>query len=190
MAKLSEYKKKRNLKKTAEPSKDGRVSKKIPKFVIQKHAARRLHYDLRLEIDGVFKSWALPKGPSLSPKDKRLAVMTEDHPLAYGNFEGEIPQGEYGAGTVMIWDRGTYRNSKKKDAKLVPMKTCLKNGQIEIVLKGKKLKGGFALVRFRGEEHWLLIKMRDQEANEKKDVLKADRSVKSDRSMKEIHEQS
>ncbi|GAB4187937.1 MAG: hypothetical protein Tsb0015_07330 [Simkaniaceae bacterium] len=185
-SKLKAYKKKRDFRKTPEPKKTGRSSKKNPKFVIQKHAASRLHYDFRLEIDGVLKSWALPKGPSLSPKDKRLAVMTEDHPLSYADFEGKIPEGEYGAGTVMIWDKGTYRNAKKKDGKTVPMKKCLEDGQIEIELKGKKLQGGYALVKFKNDKNWLLIKMKDEHAKEKKDIQKEDKSVKSGKTMKQL----
>lgn len=159
--KLEAYKKKRNFKKTAEPS--GAQEKKTgaePIFVVQKHDASHLHYDFRLEIDGVLKSWAVPKGPSLDPKDKRLAVHVEDHPLAYGSFEGTIPEGEYGAGTVEIWDTGTYENAKPE-----PIEESLEKGRVEVILHGKKLKGTFALVRMQGEDNknWLLIKTKDRQ---------------------------
>ncbi|MFH0898132.1 MAG: DNA polymerase ligase N-terminal domain-containing protein [bacterium] len=122
------------------------MSKKKPIFVIHKHGATRLHYDFRLEIDGVLKSWAVPKGPSTDPAQKRLAVMVDDHEFEYAKFEGVIPKGQYGAGPVMIWDKGTYKNIKGKDGKSVPIKTCISRGQIEIWLEGKKLKGGYALI--------------------------------------------
>lgn len=137
-------------------------------FVVQKHAASHLHYDFRLEIGGVLVSWAVPKGPPVDLSQKRLAVMTEDHPLEYASFEGTIPEGSYGAGTVMIWDAGTYENIKTRAGKLVPIKKCLEIGTIEIVMHGKKLKGAFALIRTklgsqksRGK-NWLLIKMKDE----------------------------
>ncbi len=160
--------------------------KKKPIFVIQKHDASTLHYDFRLEINGVLTSWAIPKGPSLSPKNKRLAIMTEDHPLSYANFEGVIPSGEYGAGPVLIWDRGTYKNIKQKNGKTIPMKKCLEEGHIEIELQGKKLQGSFAIVKFRGKKNWLLIKMQDTYANNQKNILKEDQSVKSHKTLKEI----
>jgi DNA ligase D-like protein (predicted 3'-phosphoesterase) len=162
--KLSEYNKKRNFTRTTEP--EGKLSsEKEGLFVIQKHAASHLHYDFRLAVGGVLISWAVPKGPSLNPATKRLAIMTEDHPLAYADFEGEIPEGEYGAGTVMVWDTGTYRNIKEKNGAPVSMKQCLKDGRIEIFLTGKKLRGGFALVRTESMHgNWLLIKMRDKYA--------------------------
>ncbi len=155
------------------------------KFVVQKHDASHLHYDLRIAVDGVYKSWAIPKGPSFSTKHKRLAVQVEDHPLNYGTFEGVIPKGEYGAGTVMVWDRGTYRNLKKETS----MKQCLKNGRIEIFLNGKILKGGFALVRFR-EKNWLLIKMKDDYASDSKNLLTSNpKSVKSGKTMSQIQKE-
>ncbi len=187
--KLKVYRERRNLKRSGEPS-GGRPKKsKKPLFVIQKHDASHLHYDFRLEIDGVLVSWAIPKGPSLDPKIKRLAVRTDDHPMDYAKFEGIIPEGEYGAGTVMVWDIGTYKNIKKSKGKLVPMSTCLKNGQIEVELKGKKLDGAFALIRthFSGKEQWLCIKMRDEYASARANPINTEqKSAISDRTMREI----
>lgn len=135
------------------------MSAKKPIFVIQKHDASHLHYDFRIEVDGVLVSWAVPKGPSRDPRDKRLAMPTEDHDLTWAQFEGVIPEGEYGAGTVMIWDRGTYKNIKEKEGELVPLSDCLKRGTVEIFLEGKKLHGGYALIRMEDGKRWLLIKM-------------------------------
>lgn len=183
MSDLSNYEKKRNLQQSKEPKATKRASSS--KFVIQKHDASHLHYDFLIAVDGVYKSWAIPKGPSISTKHKRLAVQVEDHPLSYGNFEGVIPKGEYGAGTVMVWDRGTYRNLKKETS----MKQCLKNGRIEIFLNGKILKGGFALVRFR-EKNWLLIKMKDDYASDSKNLLTSNpKSVKSGKTMSQIQKE-
>jgi bifunctional non-homologous end joining protein LigD len=156
---LKKYKSRRDFKKTPEPGiKKGAVTKRI--FVIQKHHATRLHYDLRLSIGGVLKSWAVPKGMPKTTKDKRLAVATEDHPMAYANFEGTIPKGEYGAGKVVIWDKGKYWNLKKdKSGKEKPLSTCLKKGLIEIYLEGEKLHGPYALVHFK-EKNWLVVKMK------------------------------
>ena len=172
-SKLSEYREKRDFGKTPEPgpavpagNADDEQRERI--FVIQKHDASRLHYDFRLEVDGVLKSWAVPKGPSLNPADKRLAVMTEDHPMEYAGFEGSIPEDEYGGGTVIVWDHGTYRNLKQEDPRHKPMTMAegLAQGHVTVWLEGKKLQGGFALIRTRGKqrreaENWLLIKMSD-----------------------------
>src|SRR5262252_7798644 len=185
--KLSLYQAKRDFTKTAEPSGRARVKPaQYPRFVVQKHAARRLHYDLRLEVDGVFKSWAVTKGPSLDPRDKRLAVEVEDHPLDYGDFEGTIPEGEYGGGTVMLWDRGFWRPEGSTNAA-----QALSRGELKFVVAGDKLKGGWVLVRLRqdrGKRHnWLLIKHRDGfEREGDGSVLDADRSVASGRSMQQI----
>lgn len=165
---LKSYKKKRDFTKTPEPAgiKNSKKKTEKPLFVIQKHAASRLHYDFRLEIDDVLVSWAVPKGPSTDPREKRLAIRTEDHPMDYVDFEGVIPEGQYGGGTVMIWDYGTYKNIKKKGGKLVPMEQCLKDGQIEVWLYGKKLQGGYALHLFKKEhDQWLLVKMKDEKVN-------------------------
>lgn len=170
--KLETYKKRRNFTKSPEPSGKKEKTSKKNIFVIQKHAATRLHYDFRLAIGGILVSWAIPKGPSLNPQDKRLAIQTDDHPLSYANFEGIIPEGNYGAGTVMVWDIGIYKNIKKKDGKIIPMKTCLKNGHLEFFLEGKKLQGKFALIKMKNREQWLLVKMRDEHADAQKNPLK------------------
>ena len=186
---LALYQGKRDFKKTPEPSGRSSVGRsQYPRFVIQKHDASRLHYDLRLEVDGVFKSWAVTKGPSLDPADKRLAVEVEDHPLDYGDFEGTIPAGEYGGGTVMLWDRGFWL----ADGKVDPAQ-ALHAGELKFSLAGKKLKGGWVLVRMQpkgasGKRHnWLLIKHRDGfERQGDSSLLARDRSVASGRSMQQI----
>src|SRR6059058_3079660 len=184
---LSTYRKKRDFDKTAEPSGDAPVApSKQRRFVIQKHAASRLHYDLRLEFDGVFKSWAVTKGPSLDPHDKRLAVEVEDHPLDYGDFEGTIPEGQYGGGTVMLWDRGTWESDDPERG--------FKKGDLKFTLHGDKLHGSWVLVRMKGDRYggkrtnWLLIKHRDEYAKEGEanDILENDRSVASERAMTQI----
>ena len=158
------YSKKRNFKKSGEP-RGGKVlrsgsgknlakeklSRRALQFVVQKHRASHLHYDFRLEWDGVLKSWAVPKGPPRVAGDRRLAVMVEDHPYAYKDFEGRIPKGQYGAGTVEIWDAGTYEP-------VFPMAAGLREGHVTFIFHGKKLKGEYALIRFRGPKNWLLVK--------------------------------
>jgi bifunctional non-homologous end joining protein LigD len=184
---LSTYRKKRDFEKTAEPSGDTPIRpSKQRRFVIQKHDATRLHYDLRLEFDGVFKSWAVTRGPSLDPHDKRLAVEVEDHPLDYGDFEGTIPKGQYGGGTVQLWDRGYWESDDAEKG--------FKKGDLKFTLHGDKLHGSWVLVRMRHDRNggkrtnWLLIKHRDEYARggEANDVLDADRSVASGRTMAEI----
>jgi bifunctional non-homologous end joining protein LigD len=186
---LSTYRKKRDFDKTAEPSGDTRVApSKQRRFVIQKHDATRLHYDLRLEFDGVFKSWAVTRGPSLDPHDKRLAVEVEDHPLEYGDFEGTIPEGQYGGGTVQLWDRGYWESDDPERG--------FKKGDLKFTLHGEKLHGSWVLVRMRHDRNggkrtnWLLIKHRDDFAREgsANRVLDADQSVASGRSMAQIAE--
>jgi bifunctional non-homologous end joining protein LigD len=163
---LEEYRAKRDFRKTPEPAVQRGKPHVRPIFVIQEHHASRLHYDFRLEADGVLKSWAVPKAPSLDPAQKRLAVRVEDHPLAYASFEGTIPKGQYGAGTVTIWDHGTYENllAQKPDQQTV--KAGIEAGRLEFRLHGRKLRGKFALIRMRGKgrgkENWLLIKMKDE----------------------------
>lgn len=187
MADLSVYRSKRDFSRTAEPSGDGAAGAD-GFFVVQKHAASRLHYDFRLAIGGVLASWAVTKGPSLDPSEKRLAVRTEDHPLDYADFEGTIPKGEYGGGTVMLWDHGPF------EAEEDPARG-LKDGMIKLTLNGERLKGSFVLVRManrrksdRGRENWLLIKHDDAEASTEKDVQDTDWSVTTGRSMEEIAE--
>jgi bifunctional non-homologous end joining protein LigD len=186
---LSTYRKKRDFDKTSEPSGDVKVAPATQRrFVIQKHDASRLHYDLRLEFDGVFKSWAVTKGPSLDPHDKRLAVEVEDHPLDYGDFEGTIPEGQYGGGTVQLWDRGYWESDDPEGG--------LKKGDLKFTLHGDKLHGSWVLVRMRNDRtggkrtNWLLIKHRDEFAKEGADnnILEADKSVASGRSMQQIAE--
>ncbi|MDW7772182.1 MAG: DNA polymerase ligase N-terminal domain-containing protein [Desulfobulbaceae bacterium] len=186
---LKKYRDKRNFSKTGEPAGRKKKSGKKPVFVIQKHAASRLHYDLRLEIDGVLVSWAVPKGPSTDPGEKRLAVRTEDHPLEYAGFEGIIPEDEYGGGTVLLWDSGTYRNLKEEGDKKLSMSEALANGHLTVWLQGKKLQGGFALtrVKYRSENDWLLVKMKDEKADAAHNPLNIrPESVKSGRTIEEI----
>ncbi|WP_404362898.1 DNA polymerase ligase N-terminal domain-containing protein [Marinobacter sp.] len=188
----SEYDKKRNLEKSGEPSGNSSGSAGKNSFVIQKHDASHLHYDFRLAIDGALKSWAVPKGPSMDPSEKRLAVEVEDHPLDYADFEGVIPEGEYGAGTVMVWDRGTYSNLRADKEKDSSMAESHKAGLIEVWLKGEKIEGGYALKRFRGgkKPQWLLIKMDDEKADaRRKPTSTENESVKSGRDMDEIAEE-
>ncbi|GEJ47016.1 MULTISPECIES: DNA polymerase ligase N-terminal domain-containing protein [unclassified Chryseobacterium] len=163
---LKDYHKKRKFDETSEPKGKTKKSKDKLIFVIQRHAASRLHYDFRLEMEGVLKSWAVPKGPSLDPKDKRLAMMVEDHPYDYKDFEGNIPEGNYGAGQVEIWDSGTYE-PLEENSKLSDDKELLKElhaGSLKFILHGKKLKGEFALVKMKNtdENSWLLIKHKDE----------------------------
>jgi bifunctional non-homologous end joining protein LigD len=162
---LTLYKKKRNFKHTQEPKGKSTMSVSKLSFVVQRHKSSHLHYDLRLEMNGVLKSWAIPKGPSMNPLDKRLAIMVEDHPYDYKDFEGVIPEGNYGAGIVEIWDKGYYSDIDNSDNKNVDKKLLeeLKAGSLKFSLYGKKLKGEFALVRMKrmGENTWLLIKHKD-----------------------------
>lgn len=154
---LTKYKAKRNFKDTPEPEAKSERSGKN-RFVVQEHHATRLHYDFRMEAGGVLKSWAVPKGPSMNPKDKRLAVMTEDHPVKYLNFEGTIPEGNYGAGVMHIWDTGTYELEDEKS-----YKKALEAGKVKFKLHGEKLQGTFQLVKLKNSEknEWLLIKSSD-----------------------------
>jgi DNA ligase D-like protein (predicted 3'-phosphoesterase) len=186
---LQTYQEKRQFDKTPEPTGGGREVSAMPIFVIQKHAARTLHYDVRLEVEGVLKSWAVPKGPSLNPKDKRLAVPTEDHPLEYADFEGVIPEGEYGAGAVMVWDFGTYRNITEKKGHPISMAEAVPHGHVKVWLEGKKLRGGYALTRFKKfpDEAWLLVKADDETADPQTNILnKAADSALTGRSLDEI----
>lgn len=165
---LTLYNKKRNFNVTPEPS--GKITSSTSKlsFVVQRHKATNLHYDFRLEMEGVLKSWAVPKGPSLNPKDKRLAMMVEDHPYDYKNFSGIIPEGNYGGGIVEIWDKGFYSDLENSEKSVAEKKLMagLKSGNLKVRLFGKKLKGEFALVKLKGKEDnaWLLIKHNDEYA--------------------------
>src|ERR1700757_845693 len=187
MAKLEEYQRKRRFDKTPEPSGEEPGPAKENTFVVQKHSARRLHYDFRLAINGTLKSWAVPKGPSLSSAAKRLAVQTEDHPLEYGGFEGKIPEGSYGAGTVMGWDRGTFRAEGKVDA----LKQ-LERGEIKFNLHGEKLCGSFVLVKLKHRQkgnEWLMIKHKDAAEDPGWDMEQHDGSVLTGRTLEEIKEE-
>jgi bifunctional non-homologous end joining protein LigD len=195
---LEEYKRKRRFEETPEPPPKVE-SKSGSRFVVQKHDATRLHYDFRLEMDGVLKSWAVPKGPSLDPADKRLAMHVEDHPVSYFDFEGNIPEGNYGAGSVMVWDVGTWQplspvavNGKYVPGTMDEARTMLAKGDLKFRLNGKRLKGDFALIKMRGRRpgskgtEWLLIKKHDEHAVDGYDVEETDESVLSKRSMAEI----
>jgi bifunctional non-homologous end joining protein LigD len=184
---LKKYRQMRNFGQTPEPSGGKPKKSNLPMFVIQKHAATRLHYDFRLEMEGVLKSWAVPKGPSYDPTVKRLAMMTEDHPFDYGSFEGVIPEGNYGAGNVIIWDTGTWEFIEPGDD---PVK-AVQQGKLAFRLYGKKMFGEWALVRIKGRSpkgnEWLLIKHRDQYASPNVDITEvAPRSVVSNLDVDQI----
>ena len=177
---LAEYNRKRRFDVTPEPAgKVGRAKKKEIEFVVQKHRASRLHYDFRLEHDGVMLSWAVPKGPSLDPSVKRFAMQTEDHPIDYNDFEGVIPEGEYGGGTVMIWDRGTWEPEVENVGR------ALEKGDLKFKLYGKKLRGSWVLVRMRSRQ-WLLIKHRDKYASTEDVTIAKPRSAVSRRTLVSI----
>jgi bifunctional non-homologous end joining protein LigD len=189
---LEEYRSKRNFTETPEPAGRVRRANRTRIFVVQKHAASRLHYDFRLAIKGLLVSWAVPKGPSMNPTEKRLAIRTEDHPLEYADFEGVIPEGQYGAGTVMVWDKGRYEPEED-----IPADKQLSRGTIDMVLHGAKLRGGFTLIH-RGQgsadpgrrNRWLLVKHRDEYTDASWDIEspELDRSVLTGRTFKEIEE--
>jgi len=189
---LSEYEKKRDFRSSPEPQGGSSAKGEEPVFVIQKHDSSNLHYDFRIEVEGVLKSWAVPKGPSTDPRQKRLAMPTEDHPLEYADFEGVIPEDEYGGGTVLLWDRGPYRNLRAaKDDDGASMAESLEDGKIEVWLEGSKISGGFALVRTGGDdERWLLIKMDDEEADARRNPTSTEpESVASGRDLEEVAEE-
>lgn len=185
---LAEYKRKRDFTKTKEPAgKTPRSKATKLQFVIQKHAASHLHFDWRLELDGVMKSWAVPKGPSLDPSVRRLAMEVEDHPIEYNTFEGTIPEGEYGGGTVMLWDRGWYE--AEDGGGVESLRAGYVEGDLKFTLHGKRLQGSFVLVRMKrpGRPQWLLIKHRDAFADPSRDIVDdVTTSVASKRSMEEI----
>lgn len=187
---LEKYRQKRTFSKTPEPT-GGKSEDQALHFVVQKHDASHLHYDFRLEMRGVLKSWAVPKGPSMDPAIKRLAMMVEDHPYNYRDFEGIIPEGNYGAGTVMVWDEGTYEPAEQSDAdkkqQTKDLLHQLHSGKLKFELNGKKLKGSFALVKAsgRGENAWLLMKVKDRYAS-KTDVTAKNKSVISGKTIEQI----
>jgi len=191
---LEAYRRRRDFSRTPEPRgadmpRDGAK----PRFVIHEHDASTHHFDLRLEVAGVLRSWAVPKGPSTDPREKRLAVPTEDHPLAYAEFEGVIPEGEYGAGTVLVWDAGSYRNPKTDDdGEPVPVEEQLDDGHATVWLEGEKLRGGYALTRVAegDDERWLLVKMDDEEADARRNPVSTEpTSVLTGRTLKEVAEE-
>lgn len=191
-ASLAEYHRKRDFNKTQEPR--GATKTKAAKtlvFVVQKHAATRLHYDLRLELDGVMKSWAVPKGPSMDPADKRLAMHVEDHPIEYNGFEGIIPKGQYGGGSVMIWDQGIYSYGDTDLDPVEGLRRGYEKGDLKFVMLGERLKGSFVLVRLKGKKasgkEWLLIKHKDEYAQPGFDVTdEFNTSVVTGRTMDKI----
>jgi DNA ligase D-like protein (predicted 3'-phosphoesterase) len=186
---LNKYNQKRNFNSTTEPQGEIEKTRTELVFVVQKHAASHLHYDFRLEMEGVLKSWAIPKGPSMNPADKRLAIMVEDHPYNYKDFEGIIPEGNYGAGKVIVWDNGTYvlTDEQNNGGIVDKFKTGLEKGNLSFILNGKKLKGEFALVKLKRKQEnaWLLIKKNDQ-YSDASNVLEKNKSVISNVALEEI----
>jgi DNA ligase D-like protein (predicted 3'-phosphoesterase) len=189
---LDKYRSKRDPKRTPEPM-GGRKrgASKRSRFVIQQHQATAMHYDFRLEAEGVLKSWAVPKGPSLDPREKRLAMPTEDHPMEYASFEGVIPEGEYGAGPVIVWDEGTFRNLSEEDDREIPLAKGLERGHIKFWLRGKKLQGGWSLRRTSfgkdKREKWLLVKLKDEEADARRNPVSSQpESVRSGKTIRQI----
>lgn len=191
---LKIYRKRRELQKTSKIEPYGKIKRSSSKellFVIQKHDASHLHYDFRLEIGGVLVSWAVPKGLPGKTSIRRLAMPTDDHPMEYARFEGIIPEGHYGGGTVMVWDIGTYENIKQKDGNIVPMKECLKRGTIEIFLHGKKMWGPYALIKtgtLANKESWIVLRMKNKDGVKKRATksIKKDVSALTGRTMKKI----
>jgi DNA ligase D-like protein (predicted 3'-phosphoesterase) len=188
---LRDYRDRRDFQQSPEPpGQDADADRRgdEPVFVVQEHAASTHHFDLRLEIDGVLKSWAVPKGPSTDPREKRLAVATEDHPLDYADFEGVIPEDEYGGGTVLVWDAGRFRNLKRDDdGDAVPLSRALDAGHLVVSLGGRKLQGGYSLKRFRGDDQWLLVKMDDEAADARRNPVSTQpRSVLTGRDLDEV----
>jgi DNA ligase D-like protein (predicted 3'-phosphoesterase) len=190
---LDRYRRKRDPKRTPEPmgGRGRRRSSKRPRFVIQQHDATAMHYDFRLEAEGVLKSWAVPKGPSTDPRDKRLAMPTEDHPMEYASFEGVIPEGEYGAGPVIVWDEGTFRNLTEENGREIPLARGVERGHVKFWLDGEKLQGGWSLRRTTigrdAREKWLLVKLKDEEADARRNPVSSQpESVRSGRTIRQV----
>jgi DNA ligase D-like protein (predicted 3'-phosphoesterase) len=188
---LTEYRSKRDLSRSPEPAGGRGRAGRDPIFVVQKHEARSEHYDFRLEVGDVLKSWAVPKGPSTDPRAKRLAIRVEDHPLDYAEFEGVIGEGQYGAGAVIVWDTGPYRNRTRRNGVEVPLEQALDEGHLVIELFGRKLRGQYALTRIdsdaRGRERWLLVKKRDDAADDRSDPVSSQpESVLSGRTVEQV----
>jgi DNA ligase D-like protein (predicted 3'-phosphoesterase) len=186
---LETYRRKRDLNRSGEPAGGRRRPGRGPVFVIQKHHATSLHYDFRLEVAGVLRSWAVPKGPSTDPRDRRLAMEVEVHPLDYASFEGVIEEGSYGAGPVIVWDTGTYRNLSERRGQEVPIEQALRDGHVSVWLEGRKLRGGWSLRRIRSgaKPQWLLVKRRDPEADARRRPTSTQpESVLSGRTIEEL----
>ena len=188
---LREYRRKRDRRRTPEPAGGRRkaAAGRKPTFVIQQHDATAMHWDFRLEAAGVLKSWAVPKGPSTDPAEKRLAMPTEDHPLDYAGFEGVIPEGQYGAGPVIVWDAGTYRNMTEKDGDEVPVDQAVYAGHVKVFLEGEKLRGGYALTRIgKGKKpRWILVKLKDEHADARRNPVRTQpHSVSSGKTIEEL----
>jgi DNA ligase D-like protein (predicted 3'-phosphoesterase) len=196
MSKLKEYEKKRSTGNSPEPKAEKSQSKNNQNlFVIQQHDAGTMHYDFRLQADGVLKSWAVPKGPSTDPREKRLAVQTEDHPVSYVDFEGVIPEGEYGAGGVIVWDRGRYEHVTEKDGESIDFQEAEEKGHISVYLHGEKLQGGYELIKMKGKRwddgQWLLKKTDDDQADaRRKPTSTQPESVISKKTVEEVQEES
>lgn len=190
MTAQSEYERKRDFAHTPEPRPSRRSRRRSrPRFVVQKHDATSLHYDFRLEVGDVLKSWAVPKGPSTDPRQKRLALPTEDHPLDYVDFEGLIPDEQYGAGPVIVWDAGTYQNLTRSDGAEQSAEAALENGHLKVWLEGEKLTGGYALTRTGGgsRARWLLVKLRDKAADARRHPTSSEpESVRSGRTIEDV----
>lgn len=186
---IDRYSKKRDTEKSGEPGVKGKGQKRQPLFSFQKHHASRMHYDFRLAYNGVLKSWSVPKGPSTDSNEKRLAIRTEDHPPDYIDFEGVIPEGNYGAGKVLLWDIGEYENITTKDGKAVDLNKAIESGHFKILLHGEKLRGGYAMTRIdEKKSHWLLIKTDDEEADARRNPISTEPgSVKSGKDIEHIN---
>jgi bifunctional non-homologous end joining protein LigD len=190
MDKLNQYRQKRDFSRTSEPLGTTKNKDRGPIYVIQKHKARNMHYDLRLQMGGVLKSWAIPKGPSLNPSERKLAVPTEDHPLDYAYFEGVIPEGQYGAGTVIVWDKGSYSNLKEQ----ISLEESIQKGKLEIFIEGQKLKGAYVLLRTGKKDdpspRWLFIKMKDRYADSGRNPVHSEpQSVISGKTIEEMEKE-
>jgi DNA ligase D-like protein (predicted 3'-phosphoesterase) len=188
---LREYRERRDLDRSPEPGGDTRAPAERPVFVVQQHEASSMHWDVRLEAEGVLKSWAVPKGPSTDPREKRLAVRTEDHPLDYADFEGTIPEGDYGGGRVIVWDIGPYRNlTTDDDGDEVPVADAVERGSVSVWLEGDKLRGGYAFRHARlggDEDNWLLVKLDDEAADARRNPVSSQpESVLTGRTVDEV----
>lgn len=186
--KLADYRHRRDPERSPEPSGGATdTGSERPQFVIQEHRATSHHFDFRLEVSGVLKSWAVPKGPSTDPREKRLALMVDDHPVEYADFEGVIPQGRYGAGAVIVWDRGFFRNLRAEKNDVMTMEESLSDGKVEVWLEGEKLRGGYVLIRTGSDNKWLLKKMKDDAADARRNPVNTQpESVVSGRTIEDV----